>query len=184
MRITGWRPLVLTALLAALPAQAAEEQTAAGQTGAAATLAGTYRDWFVYRAGDDGNPLCYALSQPRSSDPGNVQRGPVAFLVSSWPMQGKTNEPSIVPGYPYGEGSTVRVQVGGDQFEFGLVRNDGDEGGAWMREAADEARLIESMKGGANMVVTGTSARGTLTRDTYSLAGITAALEAINENCN
>ena len=187
MRFACWHPVVLTALLAVIPAQAAEEQTAAGQSGQpTATLSGTFRDWFVYRAGDNTDPLCYALSQPRSSDPGNVQRGPVAFLVSTWPAQDKRHEPSIVPGYPYreAEDSNVRVQIGGDQFEFGLIRNDGDEGGAWMRDAADEARLIEAMKAGANMVVTGTSARGTLTRDTYSLAGITAALESIDENCN
>lgn len=182
MRVASWRLLALILFLAS-PAPGMAADAGADDS---ATLTGTFRDWFVYRAGDADNPLCYALSQPRSSDPGNVQRGQIAFLVSTWPAQGKHNEPSIVPGYPYREGddSTVRVQIGGDQFEFGIIRNDGDEGGAWMEDTADEARLVEAMKGGNNMVVTGTSARGTLTRDTYSLAGITAALESIDENCN
>jgi hypothetical protein len=182
MRFAGWRSLALIVFLAAPGVGLAAD----ADTDGGATLAGTFRDWFVYRAGDEGNPLCYALSQPRSSDPGNVQRGQIAFLVSTWPAQGKHHEPSIVPGYPYreGEDSSVRVQIGGDQFEFGLVRNEGDEGGAWMEDAAQETRLINSMKNGNNMVVTGTSARGTLTHDTYSLAGITAALDAIDELCN
>lgn len=184
MRFAGWRPLALIVLLAA-PAPSLAADAEANSDGGA-TLAGTFRDWFVYRAGEEGNPICYALSQPRSSDPGNVQRGPIAFLISTWPAEGKHHEPSIVPGYPYreGEDSTVRVQIGGDQFEFGLIRNEGDEGGAWMEDSAQEARLITAMRGGNNMIVTGTSARGTLTRDTFSLAGISAALDSINENCN
>jgi hypothetical protein len=179
MRFTCWRPLVLLVAFAMFPtAQAAEP--------GGALLTATFRDWFVYRAGEGSDLNCFALSKPRSSDPGNVERGEIAFLVSSWPARNKLHEPSIVPGYPYleGENSAVRVQIGGDQFDFALIRNDGEVGGAWMEEPAQEARLVTSMKGGATMVVTGTTAGGTLTRDTYSLAGITAALDNIESNCN
>jgi len=179
MRFSCWRPLVLLAALAMFPtAQAAEP--------GGALLTATFRDWFVYRAGEGSELNCFALSKPRSSDPGNVERGEIAFLISSWPARNKQHEPSIVSGYAYREGpdSAVRVQIGGDQFEFALIRNDGEAGGAWMEEVAQEGRLITAMKGGANMTVTGTSADGTLTRDTYSLAGITAALDNIEANCN
>jgi hypothetical protein len=177
MQFPCWRRMALAAFLL-IPANV----QAAEPTGA--ELAGTFRDWFVYKAGEGDSLVCYALSQPRSSDPANAQRGEIAFLVSSWPGSNKRNEPSIVPGYPYSEDATVRVQVSGEQFAFGLVRNEGDEGGAWMEDASQEARLITAMKEGANMVVTGTSARGTLTRDTYSLAGISAALESVEQGCN
>ncbi len=179
MRFSGWRPLVLLVAFAVFPpAQAAEP----GGT----MLTATFRDWFVYRAGEDDALNCFALSKPRSSDPGNIERDEIAFLISTWPALDKQHEPSIVPGYPYGEdeGAAVRVQIGGDQYEFALLRNDGDRGGAWMEAAEQEGRLVNSMKGGATMIVTGTSVRGTLTRDTFSLAGITAALENIEANCN
>jgi hypothetical protein len=179
MRFSGWRLLTLLVAFSVIPpAQAADP--------GGAMLTATFRDWFVYRTGEGDMLNCFALSKPRSSDPGNIERGEIAFLISTWPTLNKQHEPSIVPGYPYREadGSMVRAQIGGDQFDFALIRNNGDVGGAWMEEAAQEARLIESMKGGATMVVTGTSTQGTLTRDTFSLAGITAALENIEANCN
>jgi hypothetical protein len=177
MGFSWWRPLVLLVAFAVFPmAQAAEQSDA--------TLAGSYRDWFVYRAGEGDDLNCFALSKPRSSDHGNLDRSEIAFLVSSWPASDKQHEPSIVAGYPYSEDPNVRVQIGGDQFEFALALNNGDAGGAWMEETVQEGRLIDSMKGGAEMVVTGTSALGTLTRDTYSLAGITAALDSIEASCN
>ncbi len=177
MRFSCWRPLVLLVAFGMFPtAQAAEESNA--------TLSGSYRDWFVYRAGEGDDLSCFALSKPRNSDPANMDRGEIAFLVSSWPASGKQHEPSVVPGYRYSEDPSVRVQVGGDQFEFGLASNNGDVGGAWMEETTQETRLINSMRNGANMTVIGTSADGTLTRDNYSLAGISAALDSIEENCN
>ena len=42
---------------------------------------------------------------------------------------------------------------------------------------------MAAMKGGKAMVVKGTSSRGTLTTDTYSLAGFTAAYAAIGKAC-
>lgn len=179
MRFYCWSLLVLLVAPLMFPtAQAAEPS--------GAMLTATFRDWFVYRAGAGDELNCFALSKLRSSDPGNIERGENAFLVSTWPERNNQHEPSIVPGYPYreSEDSVVRVQIGRDQFEFGLIRNDGDRGGAWMEEDAQEGRLINAMKAGATMVVTGTAASGTLTRDTYSLAGITAALENIESNCN
>ena len=39
------------------------------------------------------------------------------------------------------------------------------------------------MKGGLAMIVAGISSRGTLTTDTYSLNGFTAAYDAITKAC-
>jgi hypothetical protein len=39
------------------------------------------------------------------------------------------------------------------------------------------------MKSGNNMTVEGTSGRGTVTTDTYSLSGVTAGLDAIAKEC-
>lgn len=175
MRFRSWRAAAAALLLLA--------PGAAWAAGAGPTLAGTFRDWFVYRAGAGAARVCYALAQPRESQPANVQRGEVFFLVSTWPGANKRNEPSIVPGYPYRDGTAVTVEIGGQRFNFDLVRNSGDEGGAWMQEPAQEARLLAAMRGGATMIVTGTSTRGTLTRDTYSLAGISAALDNVAATC-
>ncbi len=142
-------------------------------------LLDSFKNWFVYSAGKGAERTCFAVSMPTETIPTNVKRDTVSFLISSWPAQKKKNEPSIVAGYPYKPMSTAVVQIGSDKFEFGRVMNDG----AWMETPADEQKLIASMKRGSQMSVTGTSARGTLTRDNYSLAGISAALEKLDASC-
>ena len=167
---------LLAAMFAALPAgvaSAAEEKPA---------LLGSFRDWHVYSVGAGADRLCYALSQPKQVNPANVNRGEVFFLISTWPGRRVRNEPSVVPGYPYPEGGKTQVQVGSDKFEF-FTKNEGGNGGAWMEDPANERRLVDTLKRGSQMSITGTSVRGTLTRDNYSLAGISAALDKIDAEC-
>ena len=52
-----------------------------------------------------------------------------------------------------------------------------------MQDTSDEQRLIDAMRRGQQAIVTGVSSRGTLTKDTYSLAGISAALAKIHSTC-
>lgn len=158
--------------------------SASPAAGAAAppTLMGSFKSWYVYSTGAEGSRVCYALSQPSSSTPRSARRDPIYIIISTWPKRGVRNEPSIVPGYPYRDGSTVEVAIGADKFTL-FTQNTGTAGAAWIKDGAQEARLIEAMKGGSSMSVSGTSKRGTLTRDEYSLAGISAALDAIAIAC-
>jgi invasion protein IalB len=88
----------------------------------------------------------------------------------------------VVPVSPHKSGTKVQLQVGSDKFEL-FTKNDGQAGGAWVENPADEKKLIDSMKRGAEMSITGTSSKGTLTRDNYSLAGISAALDKVAATC-
>lgn len=143
---------------------------------------GAFRDWSAYQTETDGHKVCYVLSQPRSALPKDVKRDPIFFLISDWPSRKAKGEPEVVPGYPYKDGSKVTAEIGSDKFTF-FTQNDGDDGNAWVESLADEARLVEAMRRGAEMTVTGTSSRGTLTKDTYSLSGVSAALDKINKAC-
>ena len=122
------------------------------------------------------------LSQPKQTNPGDVKRDSIYFLISTWPGRKVRNEPSVVPGYAYKDGAKTQVQIGTDKFEF-FTKNDGSAGGAWMENATDEKKLIESMKKGAGMTIIGVSARGTETKDNYSLAGLSAALQKVDTSC-
>jgi hypothetical protein len=148
----------------------------------APTLMGSFKTWFVYSVGADKTRVCYALAKPASSAPKGARRDPIYIIISTWPGKGIRNEPSIVPGYPYKDGSTVEVTVGTDKFTL-FTQNQGTAGGAWIKSGDDEGRLIQAMKTGISMRVTGTSRRGTVTKDEYSLAGISAALDAIANAC-
>src|SRR5262245_295888 len=145
-------------------------------------LVATFKDWHVYSAGKGKNRTCYALSVPKEMNPSNVMRDDVFFLISSWPANKTVNQPSIVPGYQYGQNAKAQVQVGSDKFVF-FTKNEGGAGGAWMENDANERKLVAAMKRGSSMIVTGTSARGTLTTDDYSLAGFSAALDKLGTAC-
>ena len=44
--------------------------------------------------------------------------------------------------------------------------------GAWVKNAADEAKMLDTMRKGADVVIKATTSRGTQTTDTFSLKGI------------
>jgi len=145
-------------------------------------LLGAYRDWSAYETGSGDARVCYVLSQPKSISPKHVNRDPIFFLVSDWPVRKAKGEPEVVPGYPYKEDSKVYAQVGSDKITF-FTQNDGSDGNAWVETRPDEVKLVAAMRRGSQMTVTGTSTRGTLTRDVYSLIGVSAALDKINKAC-
>jgi len=139
---------------------------------------GVYRDWDAYLLQEDGDRVCYMLSVPKDMEPKNVRRGEVYFLVTHRPDDDIRDEISIITGYTYEPGSTVTARIGNRGYEL-FTKDDG----AWLRNTADEARMVRAMRGGTEMVITGTSNRGTRTVDTYSLYGFTAAHNAISNAC-
>ena len=55
--------------------------------------------------------------------------------------------------------------------------------GAWIKNVAEEARLIDAMRKGADLTVKGTSTRGTQSTDTYSLKGLAQAMDRVAQEC-
>ncbi|TNE57237.1 MAG: hypothetical protein EP340_09140 [Alphaproteobacteria bacterium] len=167
---SAWKALALAAGLSGLALSGIAHA-------AAPEPIGTYKDWKAYSVSEGGNKYCFVVSQPTDTSPKNVSRGDVFFIVTDW---GNGNpEPSVVTGYTYKANSKTTIQVGSDKYD---LFTDGD--GAWFRSEADEKKLINAMKRGSDMIVKGTSSRGTLTTDHYSLSGITAALDKISRSCN
>ena len=160
------------ATLFALSATAAYAQ-------AAATRVEQFKDWGAYVFNDPKRgKMCFAVSQPKDMEPKNVNRDPVYFFVTTRPREGVREEVNVITGYPYKEGSKTSIEIGADRF---TLYTSGD--GAWLENAAEEARLVNAMRRGSSMIVRGTSRRGTLTVDTYSLSGITAASKKAVEVC-
>lgn len=142
------------------------------------TLLNQFKDWAAYAHSGKNGKFCYALSKPTQMQPGDRNHGDVFFFVSTRPAEGVSNEPSLLVGYPFKEGSSVSVDVDGQRFDM-FTKGDG----AWVRNAADEARLVGAMRAGREMKVSGESSRGTQTSYTYSLSGITAAVNAASDAC-
>lgn len=70
--------------------------------------------------------------------------------------------------------STVQVSVGDNTFKMFV-----EDKAAWVSDAALEPELVDALRSGSQMLLHATSARGTRTTYTYSLTGVTAALERV-----
>jgi invasion protein IalB len=154
--------------------------TAAAPAGAQPTLLGQYADWGAYTASPGGKKVCFALGKPRAAqtEPPGRKRDQAYLFVSTRPSENVKNEVSIVIGYPFKASSDATAEIGSTKFAM-YTQNDG----AWIKNVAEEARMIEAMRKGAELTVKGTSGRGTQSIDQYSLKGLGQALDRIAQEC-
>jgi len=163
------------------PAPAAAAAPAAPTIGGVQpTLLGTYGDWGAYTASPNGKKLCFALAKPGKMEtvPANRPRDPAYFFISSRPTEKVKDEVSIIIGYGFKPNSDATIELGGATY---AMYTQGD--GAWIKNAAEEPRLVDAMRKGGDVVIKGVSARGTATADTYSLKGLAQALDKVGEEC-
>ncbi|UWU92451.1 invasion associated locus B family protein [Bradyrhizobium sp. CB1015] len=148
--------------------------------GAEPTLIGQFGTWGAYSATPNGKKVCFALAKPSSSktNPPNRPRDPAYAFVSTRPAEKVNNEVSVMIGYALKPGSESTVEVGGASF---AMYTQGD--GLWIKNAAEEERMVEAMRKSADLVVKGVSAKGTETTDTFSLKGLAQALDKIAQDC-
>ena len=100
------------------------------------------------------------------------------MFISTRPADKVTNEISIVIGYPFKPGS--EATCGGRLNVFALYTQ---QDGAWIKNATEEAQMVDAMRGGQNAVIKGTSAKGTQSTDTFSLKGVAQALDRTAQEC-
>jgi hypothetical protein len=170
----------------AKPAAAAKPETkpdakpAAATGSAEPTLIGQFGTWGAYTATPNGKKVCFALAKPASSktNPPNRPRDPAYAFVSTRPAEKVTNEVSIMIGYTLKPGSESTLEVGGASY---AMYTQGD--GLWIKNAAEEERMVEAMRKAADVTVKGVSAKGTETTDTFSLKGLSQALDRLAQDC-
>jgi len=179
----GW--LIAFATSFALPplaqAQSASPRVLVAQAGGGGqpNLLGTFGDWGAYSANSSGHKVCFALSKPASSQTSpNRPRDPAYMFISSRPAENVLNEVSIIIGYSFKPNTDATVEIGSAKFSM-YTQNDG----AWIKNAAEEARMVEAMRKSGDLVVKGTSSRGTQSTDRYSLKGLGQALDRTAQEC-
>ncbi|MGY8679003.1 invasion associated locus B family protein [Bradyrhizobium sp. UFLA05-153] len=148
--------------------------------GAEPSLIGQFGTWGAYSATPNGKKVCFALAKPSSSktNPPNRPRDPAYAFVSTRPSERVNNEVSVMIGYALKPGSESTLEVGGASY---AMYTQGD--GLWIKNAAEEERMVEAMRKSADLVVKGVSAKGTETTDTFSLKGLAQALDRIAQDC-
>ncbi|WP_295810790.1 invasion associated locus B family protein [uncultured Nitratireductor sp.] len=144
---------------------------------AQATAVGQHRDWGVYSYQSGNGKVCYAMSVPKEKQPASLDHGDIFFFVSQKPGQNVASEPQFIAAYSFQTGSKVVVTVGSKSFTMFTQGKS-----AWLENAAEEPQLISAMRAGADMKVAAKSGRGNDTSYTFSLSGVTAAIDA-TQNC-
>ena len=138
-----------------------------------------YDDWAAYYHKDSSGIVCYMASTPKKDEGKYTKRGDIYAVVTHRPAEKSFDVVNFVAGYTYKPDSPVVVKIGTKSFK--KLFTSGDK--AWAVSDRVDRELVEGMKRGERMIVTGTSARGNETKDTYSLAGFSSAYKAISAKC-
>ncbi len=169
--------LAASACAVAIPASAQQKKPAPSDQ---ATLLGQFGDWGAYKASPGGKEVCFALSKPTSAvtDPPGRNRDPSYAFVSTRPAEKVKNEVSVIVGYPQKPGIDASATIGSASYVM-YTQNDG----AWVKNAAEEAQMVDAMRKGSDMVIKSISTHNTKTTDTYSLKGVSEALDKVAAEC-
>ena len=137
-----------------------------------------FNDWTAFAEGEGKNLACMAVSQPKNAEGNYSRRGDIFAIVTHLPGQNKWNEFSIVAGYNFQPNSNPDVTIGDMKFQ---LFTSGSR--AWSFSPSEDDKIVKYLKNSMKMKVVGTSSRGTITNDTYSLVGFSKAYQKINEAC-
>lgn len=139
---------------------------------------GKFGDWTAYTLSEGGSKVCYMVSKPVQAKGNYTNRGEIFALITHRPSENTKNVFSYITGYTYKQDSEATISV--DSKKYILFTQDDT---AWTPDAAADNALADAIRKGSKMVVQGTSSRGTLTTDTYSLKGSGSAYKAISDSC-
>ena len=121
---------------------------------------------------------CYIGSSPLKSDlPETKKRGENYILVYKI-IGSEENIIQIEAGYKYNLDKKINVKIDNANYEFYSTEDSSET--AWTN---DDNKVIDAMKKGLELTLTGESARGTTTNDVYTLKGFTSAVNQLNQDC-
>ena len=140
-------------------------------------------DWSVFV---DSNPTqCWVVSAPnrtratRNGKSIKVNRSEIQLFALFQPSQSNYAQISFTSGYPFKNKSVVKISIGSS--EHMLLQTDGEW--AWVTSKEENEALLESLRRGVKALVSGTSSKGTRTKDTFSLLGFSAAFAEAQKRC-
>ncbi len=172
--MTSWMTRALSVAVISLTGQYALAQESTNRVA-------TMTDWSVFA--ENSPKECWGVSSPketvnsRDGQPVSVRRGDILLFVTFRAGTGK-GEISFTGGYPFADGSTVGLNVDGNDYQ---LLSQGEW--AWPSTPADDATILAAMKKGSSAVLTAQSGKGTQTKDTFSLRGFTAAMTEAEKRC-
>ena len=140
---------------------------------------GKFKDWETIVIKNDSKLVCFAQSKPVLQSPKSYKREARLF-VSFRPNEKILNEISITSGYKFNNQNSITAKSGKFKYKFDIAQ----ENFAWMADNKIEKKMINTMKKGSRIMVSGYNQKGSHTIDHYSLLGFTKAYGAAKKNCS
>ena len=128
---------------------------------------------------DETAKLCFAQSKPVLQSPKNSIREARLF-ISFRPSEKISDEVSITSGYEYNVQNTILAKSGKNKIKFDISKDNF----AWIANNKVEKKMINVMKKGSRIMITGYNKSGSQTIDHYSLMGFTKAYNSAKKNCS
>lgn len=140
----------------------------------------TFSKWSVYVKDTKAGKVCFMSSTPEKlkGDYDRNNRGDTRVFVTHGPGASDRNVVSVLAGYRYRKQSEVELNIDGRKINLFTLDNN-----AWAQGPEDDVKLIQSMKRGNRLTVTGVSSRNNKTIDEYSLSGFTKAKQFLDKSC-
>ena len=170
---------MLARLLAALSLALAIGLCLAGSASAQSVqLIGNFKDWTAYSASEGAGAMCFAMSKPSDVTPSPDGYTQAFLYLTHRPSENVANEINLVAGFEFAPDQPATLQVGGKSFDLFTQKD-----AAWLLDATQNDSLAGAMRAGQTVVIQGTTDKGILVNETFSLSGATAASKAIDSGC-
>ena len=140
---------------------------------------GKFKDWEAMIIVEQTGKVCFAQSIPVLQSPKSNLREARMF-VSFRPGEKVSNEISITGGYEFNKKNSIIATSGKSNYKFDIAQ----EGFAWIADNKLENKMINTMKKGSRIMITGHNQKGSQTIDHYSLLGFTKAYNAAKTSCS
>ena len=140
---------------------------------------GKFKDWETMIIKNNSKLVCFAQSKPVLQSPKSYKREARLF-VSFRPNEKIANEISITAGYEFNNENSITAKSGKHKYKFDIAQ----ENFAWLADNKMEIKMINTMKKGSRIMVSGYNQKGSQTIDHYSLLGFTKAYNTARKSCS
>ncbi len=140
---------------------------------------GKFKDWETIVIKNDSKIICFAQSKPVLQAPKSNPREARLF-VSFRPNEKILDEISITAGYEFNTKNSITAKSGKYKYKFDIAQ----KGFAWIADNKQEKKMINTMKKGSRIMISGHNQQDSQTIDHYSLLGFTKAYSAAKKNCS
>jgi hypothetical protein len=134
---------------------------------------GKFGNWTAATYGEGADKACYAFTSATHSDPAIAKRGAVMLTVTE--RHGVHDEVTLTAGYTYPKNAKVTVSVNNQPIDF---YTQGDTA-----FTANGHGAVDAFRHGDGAEAQGTTPRGHMVTDDFSLGGFSDAYNAITSAC-